>query len=255
MPAERLYVDGLHAQGKRTGSRERRGWVHAHGPALVQVLRLADVAWIVLSLRIAVHLFQLNWTRERLLLALLGAASFMFAASVVVLYRSWRAAPLAAELGRVLVCCASAVFLVTVPVSQWGPGPAWAMEVILAWGAIAFTAIAASRVAVRLGLRAWRARGRNFRTAVIVGATRAAQQLIDELRRNRWMGIRVAGVFDHPREGRMPITGDFDKLKRLVHAGRVDIVYVALPLHEESRIREIVQELRDSTVSVCFVAD
>jgi putative colanic acid biosynthesis UDP-glucose lipid carrier transferase len=239
-----------------TDAHREKGWVHAHGPALVHTLRVADAATFVLSLHFVCNLFGRSWTRELLLLALLGAACFTIVASVIVLYRSWRAAAIGTELMHVLLCCAGAVFLATVPVWMFGPrAPDWALNVMGVWGVTAFAAIGAGRIVVRLGLRAWRTRGRNYRTAAIVGATPAAEHLVRELRRNRWMGLRVAGIFDERENGRLPVAGDFEKLKQLARAGAVDMVYVALPLHEQPRIREIVHELRDSTVSVSFVAD
>ena len=255
MPAEQLYAQGVAARPEVDLQRER-GWVHAHGPALVHVLRVGDVAAFVLSLRFVCSLLDRPWTRERLLLALLGAACFMMVASAVVLYRSWRASAIGTELMRVLLCCAGAIFLATVPVWLFGPpAPDWALDIMSIWGVTAFAVIGAGRIAVRLGLRAWRTQGRNYRTAAIVGATPAAEHLLHELRRNRWMGVRVAGIFDEGRTSHLRVTGGFDKLKALARAGAVDLVYVALPLHDQPKMREIVQELRDTTVSVSFVAD
>jgi len=252
MPAQRLYAQVVHASGTHRG----KGWVHAHGPALVFALRIADAVVFVLSLHFVCALFGRPWDRERLLLALLGGACFVMVASAMVLYRSWRASAIGAELSRILLCCAGAIFLATVPVWMFGPrAPDGALEVMGVWGLTAFAAIGAGRIVVRLGLRTLRARGRNFRTAAVVGATPAAEHLIRELRANRWMGVRLAGVFDERDDSRLPLAGDFSRLKELACAGAFDLVYVALPMHEQPRIREILHELRDSTVSVMFVAD
>jgi putative colanic acid biosynthesis UDP-glucose lipid carrier transferase len=49
--------------------------------------------------------------------------------------------------------------------------------------------------------------------------------------------------------------GDFDRLVADARAGKIDIVYVALPLRAEPRIRHLVAALADTTATVHVVAD
>ena len=75
--------------------------------------------------------------------------------------------------------------------------------------------------------------------------------------------LRVEGYFDDrdvERLNPMPpalgaCKGRLDELLELARKGKVDIVYIALPLRAESRISEIVRRLADSTASVYVVAD
>ena len=75
--------------------------------------------------------------------------------------------------------------------------------------------------------------------------------------------LRVEGYFDDrdpERLNPMPPAlggrkGRLDDLLELARKGKVDIVYIALPLRAESRISEMVRRLADSTASVYVVAD
>lgn len=222
---------------------QRIGWVHSNGALLIHAFRLADAACLVVALRLTLHLLGLPWTREQVLLALLAVAYFMLVASPVLLYRSWRASSMAAELNSILFCCVATIVLIAVSVVVMAPAPSMALEVVVTWCAFSFVIIASGRIAIRQSLRMWRASGRNFRTAVIVGAGEIAQQVAQHLRERPWMGIRpiaVAGLADYERL----------RLER-----PVDIVYIALPLRMHRQIQKIVHDLRDSTTSVYFVPD
>lgn len=222
---------------------QRLGWVHSNGALLIHAFRLADAACLVLALRLSAELLHLPWGQEQVLLALLAVAYFMLVASPLVLYRSWRASSIVAELKSILLCCVGTIALIAVTVVVTAPAPSMALELLAHWCALSFAVIASGRIAVRQSLRVWRASGRNYRTAVIVGAGEIAQQLAQHLKDRPWMGIHllaIAGV------------GDYERL-RLERP--VDIVYIALPLRMHRHIQRIVHDLRDTTASVYFVPD
>ena len=191
MSAHRLVADtNTLAFGARC---PKRGWVHSNGPLLIHAFRIADATCLVFALRMTSRALQLQWTREQVLVALLAVACFMLVASPATLYRSWRSSSITAELLRVLYCCIVTIASVAVTVELIGSAPAMFAPMFVLWGISSFTAIALGRIVVRVGLRTWRASGRNYRTAVIVGAGEVAQQLAEQLQARPWMGIRLVG--------------------------------------------------------------
>ncbi|MEO8654194.1 MAG: hypothetical protein ABI409_08725, partial [Ramlibacter sp.] len=208
----------------------KRGWVHSNGPLLIHAFSDADAAALVFALRMTSRALQLQWTREHVLLALLAVACFMLVASPATLYRSWRSSSIIAELLRVLYCCIVTIASVAATVELIGSAPAMIAPMFVLWGISSFTAIALGRIAVRLGLRTWRASGRNFRTAVIVGAGEVAQQLAEQLQARPWMGIRLVGV--------AKTVADYKIIKA---QQPLDVVYIALPLRMHRHIQKIVQ--------------
>jgi putative colanic acid biosynthesis UDP-glucose lipid carrier transferase len=201
------------------------------------------------------------WSEEHLLMALLSLAFFNLSAGQWLLYRSWRIAPLRAELSRALVCCCATMLLLMAVLYVVNPWPDMPRALVPVWGLLAYAMLGGGRVVLRLTLRTLRRRGSNFRVAAVIGANDTSFHVIEQLRRNPWMGIRILGVFEGRRPevdrvfNKVPITGDLNDLMQRIRQGDVDIVYITLPLRAELRIRQLVAQLRDSAVSVLFVAD
>jgi putative colanic acid biosynthesis UDP-glucose lipid carrier transferase len=209
------------------------------------------------------------WTNVHLVAGLLAACLYWVSADATGLYGSWRGMPMKNELSRVWSSFAFAVagllllaYLTDLhaPVSR---GSA------LFWLIITPTSLMLARAALRVGVRELRRKGHNTRTVAIAGATPVALALAREIEAVPWAGLRLHGFYDD-RQGaesneaarvvRIPerrgrARGDFEALVEDARGGRIDIVYIALPLRAEARIRELVAGLADTTVSVHVVAD
>jgi putative colanic acid biosynthesis UDP-glucose lipid carrier transferase len=78
-----------------------------------------------------------------------------------------------------------------------------------------------------------------------------------------WLGLKLAGVFDDRAADRRDninhphwtVIGRSEDLIRECREGKIDAVYVALPLRAEARTAEILAALSDTTVTVYLVAD
>ncbi len=72
------------------------------------------------------------------------------------------------------------------------------------------------------------------------------------------MGFRVLGIYD---DNVMPVGSSINKcgdLKKMIadaKEGKIDRVYIALPMSQEKLIKEVVAELSDSTCSVMLIPD
>lgn len=239
----------------------QRGWVHKHGSTLVGLFRFADALLILLALWIALQRASVGWHWSHLLPAAAAVVLYERIAWHWQVYRSWRASPLREELLRIASSWFVAAMLLVSVLYVFDPQPHFDLELMPAWATTALLLLLALRLGVRLPLRYLRRRGGNFRSAAIVGATPVAQEVAQMLRKNTWMGVSLIGVFDDRRPDaertvpKLELTGDLDALRDRVAAGQLDIVYIALPLRAEMRIRGLIEELRDWAVSVQFVAD
>lgn len=132
-------------------------------------------------------------------------------------------------------------------------------QFIATYAVVGTTCFAAFRFVVRTVLRQVRRRGYNRRSAAIVGAGRAAQQLFHALRRNAWTGYDVAYFVDDP--GRptellgVPVHSPLAGLRQVVEEQPVDAVFIALPAHQAERTSEILAALQTSTADVRLVPD
>ena len=238
-----------------------RGWVQQHGSVLVELFRVADTLFVLLGLGAALWQLGAGWRWSHLLAALATALVYGQVARRWRVYRSWRAAPLREELMRVTASWAVTVLVLAGLLSFAGPELQIQRELLPVWAGTSFALLAGLRMLVRPALHMVRRRGANFRTAAIVGATPSGLHIRDTLRAQDWIGIQVVGVFDDrvPQAERvqagLEVSGGMGELRERIAQGQLDIVYIALPLRAELRIRTLVEELRDLAVSVQFVAD
>jgi len=113
----------------------------------------------------------------------------------------------------------------------------------------------------REGLRMARRRGYNLRHVLIVGTPGLVESLASRLQSYKRLGLRVAGVC--LTEGELPpgaLEGvhriaDEGGLVELVRRGSIDQVFVALPLDQAAKLREIQDWLGDEPVALHFVPD
>lgn len=134
----------------------------------------------------------------------------------------------------------------------------------LQWFSLVLFGLSGYRFFLRSILHALRRRGLNTRSVAIAGAGVLGQRLADRIVSAPWMGLELAGFFDDKRgdpvklagdKFKLPITGDLDDLVARARARKLDRVYIALPMRSEARIRWLVEQLSDTTVSVCIIPD
>jgi putative colanic acid biosysnthesis UDP-glucose lipid carrier transferase len=97
--------------------------------------------------------------------------------------------------------------------------------------------------------------------AVVVGMNEQGCSLADRLRAASDSGIELVGFFDdrtpdrHQDHGRHRLLGRLDEISAFAKANRVHLIYLSLPMASQPRIRQLLDELKDTTASVYFVPD
>jgi putative colanic acid biosynthesis UDP-glucose lipid carrier transferase len=137
--------------------------------------------------------------------------------------------------------------------------------VLLPWIFLTPVVLLGMRLLVYKSLGFLRSYGRNTRTAVIAGAGFLGRHLARSLVDLPWLGLRFLGFFDDQKvkekinlDGGLsdhPILGDLDSMVAFVRDHQVNIVYLALPLRAQARLRDIIEKLQDTTASVYFAPD
>lgn len=106
-------------------------------------------------------------------------------------------------------------------------------------------------------------RSGNARGFVVVGATELGAQLVRNIRKRPDLGLRFKGFFDDRPAGRsieLPADmdkrlGNLDELVAKAIAGEIQTIFVALPMRAETRMKEVIERLADTTASVYIVPD
>jgi putative colanic acid biosynthesis UDP-glucose lipid carrier transferase len=245
--------------------------------------RLADALWIAaahyaahilypsttrLLLALGIMSFggstqQQPWTVANTLASVMAIVSFQVVAEGHGLYRSWQGEPLRREilttLGAWVMSIPFLLFLAFVTKTS----EIYSRSISLVW----FFGTALGLAAWRMGMRALmyelRKRGEYTRSVAIAGATEVALSLARQLKEQPYSGMRLVGFYDDRNSDRrlaVPeeyggVIGDLNQLVSDARDGKVEIVYISLPLRAESRINSLVRKLGDTTASAYVIAD
>ncbi len=239
------------------------GWVKEHSPLFNVGLRTADAVLIGLAHLIAILIAEESWSDLHTEASIVGVVVFHFAAQSFGLYRPQRSETSVRETGRVFgawLVTAGVLLLVGFLTKR---STDYSRLITVTWIGLAPVLVGLFRAGVRKVLRTARMRGRNTRTVAVAGLTELGERVARVIEGNLWMGMRVTGFFDDRFEERChPIPselgkreGNLDDLVELARTGKVDMVYIALPLRAEARVTDLVRRLADSTASVYMAAD
>lgn len=240
-----------------------QGLVQQHSAWVSLLQRVFDSILIALCFTVAAEVYGVHWSEERTVAMLLAIVGFQVVSLVTGLYRSWRGGKVAHEASIVL-----GTWLATVPILLLGAFLTKTTEhfsrvVISAWLVSTPLSIVLVRILIRTALGVVRVRGHNSRRVVIAGATETGVTLCERLIGLKEAGNRVLGIYDDRTVDRLgnstlagqTLLGNLETLTRDARDGKVDVVYIALPLRAERRIRELVSRLADTTASVYVVTD
>jgi len=124
-----------------------------------------------------------------------------------------------------------------------------------------FLGLCLSHLAATTILRYLRKRGYNMRSYVVIGAGKIGQQVVQEIERSVWLGLKcLFFVDDRPnRIGRringIPVYGPFDHIPELFTNHVVDEVYLALSGSQAGSAYKYLEQLQMSGITVRIVPD
>ena len=101
----------------------------------------------------------------------------------------------------------------------------------------------------------------NAKRVVIAGANELSSQLADRISQNPQLGMTVVGWFDDRSRDRLgtdshgDLIGNLRDLPDFVRQHRIDVIFVALPIRNVSRVSELLDELHDTTASIYYAPD
>ncbi len=113
-------------------------------------------------------------------------------------------------------------------------------------------------MAIRYCARIIRNLGYNTRRVAVAGTLPAGINLLKSFANEPWLGFIIVGVYDNnPLESstEVPYVGNLDKLVKDAKAGMIDKIYIAMSMRDELLMKNLVQQLTDSTCSVMLIPD
>ena len=145
-----------------------------------------------------------------------------------------------------------------------GPAPgendALYQYLTLGWS-VAFPLMLLGHPGARLLLLKFLDTGPSTRSVVIAGVNDLSRYLARQMSTDRQLGLVFKGFFDDRHPSRLGVSSQGDVLGRLpdlcgyIKQKRIQLIYIALPMVQQSRIIKLLDDLRDTTASVYFVPD
>lgn len=194
---------------------------------------------------------------------LIAVGLFSIVAEFFGLYRNWQGIPFEREVTCTLMSWGTTLFILAVI----GQISLYTTELspsgLLLWFAITPPISLTSRIALRYTLKWFVRRNINTRKYAVIGCTEIGVQLVDNVNQSPELALSFLGFYDdRPEERTVDLPADknnrlgkIDDLIQHAKKHQVDVVFITLPMRAEKRIREVIRELTDTTVSVYFVPD
>ena len=240
--------------------RSQRHWLDFIQPAF-------DAMSIMASLSIT-KLVARGWIDDAaLVMGLVAALTFLLVSHITGLSRRFEAGNVDREVTSVLITWTVTVFILTMLGFATRYGELFARSVMLAWIVMTPSMIAMSRVVVRMIQAALLRRGVGTRRVAIAGLNNLGLKTAANIESDPSLGLNLVGFFDDRKLDRLvgacdesiptdiQLEGSISDLVAKARGGEVDTVLVTLPMRAEERIRFLLGELSDSTVSVYIVPD
>jgi putative colanic acid biosynthesis UDP-glucose lipid carrier transferase len=139
----------------------------------------------------------------------------------------------------------------------------YSRPVILTWMILVPFALVIWHGVIHYALGVLRKNGVNTRKVAIVGARELGAEFARTILDSKWMGLLPVGFYDDRKQaGSRPlmtepikVIGDLGLLVKHAREGKIDAIYITLPLRAEERIKKLLDQLSDTTVSVHLVPD
>jgi putative colanic acid biosysnthesis UDP-glucose lipid carrier transferase len=129
------------------------------------------------------------------------------------------------------------------------------------WALLAPTLIVVVTLALHEIMRRFLLDPANARKTVLAGCTESSLALAKRLSRASEFGMDVAGFFDDRGPERLGIDGEVNLLGKLsdlaayVRTHNIEVIFIALPVKQVTRVMDLVEELRDTTASIYYLPD
>ncbi len=236
------------------------GLIRPYQSKIQAFARLLDSAVIIITLWAVIDINSLEWDSKQSGWLLISMVTFLFIAEFNGLYREKRGVLFIKELKSILVNWLS-VLVVLISINQFYLliDPVFE-KVFWIWAFVVPIEILSWHLMVDSFLRIIRRQGKNSRKVAVAGANDLGLELQRVFEHEEWMGMSFSGIYDDRLKSRtdtstINVLGDLKELVRRAKNGDIDIVYITLALKAEERIKNIISELSDTTVSVYYVPD
>lgn len=243
----------------------RQQVIRLHHSKILALFRALDSFLVAFLLWMTLSVLHLHWQNDHTLMALFAIIIFGFFAEGNEIYYLWRGHSMSnlayrlfsAWLGTALLVFVIAFIFLPFTYNNFAP--------ILYWLSITPVVVVGMHLGRRVILTHLRSKPTEPRRVAIVGATGLGLRLIKSMQGMPWLGYRVVGFYDDRADnsdvGRrisaqdVVIKGGMKQLYEDAHGGKIDSVFITLPMRAELRMHSLINNLSNTTVSAYLIPD
>ncbi len=225
--------------------------------------RISDIAVIASTLYLSQWLTG-QYASERSFLAISVAVCIFFVVSeAIAIFSSERVRSANSDLAVALSSWLGTVLLLSALAFFSRHGDYFARSSVLGWIFLTGAMLGLSRMLFRIVLEAGAARGYGQRRCAIAGLNALGIQLLQNAKQIPECGLQIVGFYDDRSKDRWlamaqsesQYLGRLEELVQRAKSGEIDTIFVTLPMRAENRIRWLLDQLADTTVSAYIVPD
>ena len=225
--------------------------------------RLIDAGIIGCTLVALVSVLKLSWVPLYNWLLLIAIVLFSFLSESSHSYKAWRDISLKAEVIAVGSNWLMVVVILILVDIVFHPSDLYNREMVFYWFVLTPIELISWHSITRMVLRLFRDTGVSSRSVAIYGATELGASLESRIQSMPWAGYKFVGYFDDRRSNGSRrfisdsslIKGGSQELIDQAKKGQIDTIFITLPLAAEKRIKVLLNELADTTVSAYMMLD
>jgi len=244
--------------------------IHAHRSPRGMLYRVFDALGIVFSLFIVSYLTKYPWldgSWGALYAVSVGFSIviFLLAAEHFQIYSSWSGLTLRRELPYVALAWVWAILGLLLLAFITQTSAHFPRSAILLWFVVTPVILGTWRFVFRAFLRVFHKNTKRKERVAIYGFNALGSRLSEQIQAAAWMGLRFGGFYEDREHARddgeklsrkhSPVVGDMNALVDAAREGKVDFVFITLSMKGEDRMKYLIRELGDTTVSVYLVPD
>ncbi|KJV05824.1 undecaprenyl-phosphate glucose phosphotransferase [Methylocucumis oryzae] len=247
-------------------ARKAKGLVRPHTNKIISLYRLFDTLIISVTLWAVLSYNYLEWNTVQTTWLLLTIIFYQFFAELTDIYSLRRDVGLVQEIWGLVTAWSLVVIALSLINNFYPLILDDYKETFWYWLSAVPIELFSWHIIVRATVEHLRASGKNTRQVALVGMTKIAKEVETILNNEPGLGMRVSGYYDSRRPksdqdpDRIPLSdvnycGDYAQLYKDANEDKIDIVYITLPMKAEHRIKEVLDMLSDTTLTVYFVPD
>ena len=221
------------------------------------IQRFSDVVLLLGVLWLSVWFSNYSWSEKYAIVALLGTILYYLIAEISGLYTLWHGTRFSSELNHIIWIWLGAVMTLLLIAFVSKISANYSRQAMLTWFFGVPLVIGLWRLFFRFLIRNQHFFGLKPRKIAIVGVNDLGKRLVKIIQKQPWRHMDLVGFYDNQLTDNhlAESVGNLETLIEKGKEGKIDEVYITLPLRDEKQIKVILSNLADAAITVYIVPD